>query len=168
MDIDWEVEIGGGAPVIEAHWPGFIDLRANPERITEIEEASAFPPLADLLLRLNSPNSPVWTSKCDIWNPEQAGLAIYIDLLPYNGIVFADWRRAEGLCRALVEQINGKGAHDESGDGATITLVVRQAVAGQAEGCGITVYFSAEGAPAESRIADAMVAFSNAIQSALK
>ena len=28
MEADWEVEIGGGAPVIDALWPGFVDLRA--------------------------------------------------------------------------------------------------------------------------------------------
>ena len=46
MEADWEVEIGGDAPVIEAQWPGLVDLRANPERICEIAEASAFPPLS--------------------------------------------------------------------------------------------------------------------------
>ena len=54
MEADWEVEIGGDAPVIDAQWPGLVDLRANPERVCEIAEASAFPPLADLLLALNS------------------------------------------------------------------------------------------------------------------
>ena len=30
MEADWEVEIGGGAPVIDACWDGYVDLRFNP------------------------------------------------------------------------------------------------------------------------------------------
>jgi hypothetical protein len=184
MDADWEVEIGGGAPVIEAHWAGFIDLRRHPERIGEIAEARAFPPLADLLIRLNSPGSPVWTSKCDVWNPEADGLASYVDLIPCQESIFGEWQRCEGLCRALVEHVRAHTAHaaeelpgrypilvthDEPGSGASITLVVRQATAGQAEGFGITAYFSTEtesSPSAGTAIADMMVAFSNALQSA--
>ncbi len=42
MEVDWEVEVGGGAPVIEALWMGFVDLRRNPERLGEIAEAANF------------------------------------------------------------------------------------------------------------------------------
>jgi hypothetical protein len=42
MEADWEVEIGGGAAVIEAEWPGWIDLRKQPERASEIAEAAGF------------------------------------------------------------------------------------------------------------------------------
>jgi len=45
MEADWEVEIGRGAPVIDALWEGFVDLSMTPERINEIEEARDFPPL---------------------------------------------------------------------------------------------------------------------------
>jgi hypothetical protein len=162
MDIDWEVEIGGGAPVIEAHWPGFIDLPAHPESINEIAEASAFPPLADLLIKLNTPTSPVWTSKCDVWQPEQGGLACYVDLIPKDESAFSEWKRVEGLCRALTSQMI---ADDESDCSATVMLIVRQAMADQAEGFGITAYFSADVGSPEIVIIRAMVAFSNAIQS---
>lgn len=88
MEADWEVEIGPDAPVIDALWPGFIDLRRAPERIGEIEETRKFPALAEALLRLNRSDSnvglcadsgmdsmlddltcgsQVWSSKCDIW-----------------------------------------------------------------------------------------------------
>jgi hypothetical protein len=183
MEIDWEVEIGGGAPVIEADWPGFTNLRENPERIGEITEASAFPPLADLLLRLNSHTSPVWTPKCDVWQPEDGGLACYVDLIPRAESLFADWRRVEWFCRALVEQMTAHpapGAEAQAGEHrigiaqpesegvATISFVVRQAITGRAEGYGITAYFSAgaESLPdVATVVADAMVAFSSAIRS---
>lgn len=166
MEIDWEVEIGGGAPVIEADWPGFIDLRAHPERISKISEASAFRPLADLLIGLNAPTSPVWTSKCDVWQPESGGRACYVDLIPRDENVFGEWRHTAGFCRALVEQMNAK-THKEPESGASITLVVRQAIAGHTEGYGVTAYFSAEteSVPAGTEIAGALGVFSNAIQS---
>ena len=40
MEADYEVEAGGEAPVIEALWPGFVDLRLQPERIGEIQEVA--------------------------------------------------------------------------------------------------------------------------------
>ena len=182
MEADWEVEVGGGAPVIEAHWPGFIDLRAQPSRIADIPEAAVFPPLGDLLLALNTGGSPVSTSKCDVWVPEAGALACYVDILPLRGGVFAEWERAEAFCRVLVTRITSHSlplvetqprrhpvlmmAGDCSRTAATVTLVVRQAIAGQLEGFGVTVYFSA-GAKcspdAPTAIAAAMVAFLSAL-----
>ena len=99
MEADWEVEIGGDAPVIDAHWTGFVDLRRNPERVGELPEAAQLPGLAYALLQLNHRHAPVWTAKCDVWPIEDPGsldpdefdaprestvhgLACYIDLLP--------------------------------------------------------------------------------------
>jgi len=67
MEADWEVEVGGGAPVIEADWPGFVDLRRYPERVERLSEVKDFPALAEALVALNAQTSPVWTSKCDVW-----------------------------------------------------------------------------------------------------
>jgi hypothetical protein len=167
MDADWEVEIGGGAPVIEAGPSGssanpessaFIDLRRYPEHIVEIREAAAFPPLAALLLELNAPESPLWTSKCDLWEPEPAALASYIDMRPREGWVFAQWQQAEFFCREYVARLapiafpkcsrQSSVARDQestvdSGPEYTIDLVIRQAIAGQIEGFGITAYLGA-------------------------
>ena len=71
MEADWEFEIGGDAPVIEAHWTGFVDLRADPERAGDLAEALHLPGLADALARLNAMNSPVWTCKTDVFVPGQ-------------------------------------------------------------------------------------------------
>lgn len=67
MEADWEFEIGGDAPVIEARWPGFVDLRRSPASIIDIPEAMELPILGDVLIRLNDANSPMWTSKCGVW-----------------------------------------------------------------------------------------------------
>lgn len=90
MEADWAVEIGPEMPVIDALWPGLVDLLAMPERIAEIAEAAAFAPLARALLRMHEPIDPVetagleaeiargsvshryafWSAKCDLWEPE--------------------------------------------------------------------------------------------------
>jgi len=98
MECDWEVEIGGDAPVIDACWDGFVDLRFDPESARELPEAADLPGLAEALIRLNGLHSPVRTSKCDVWpvfdsdldadeldapaDEATQGWACYIDLLP--------------------------------------------------------------------------------------
>jgi hypothetical protein len=67
MEADWEFEVGGDAPAIEAKWPGFVDLRSSPELAWQLPEAAQFPALAQALAKLNAPASAVWTSKCDFW-----------------------------------------------------------------------------------------------------
>jgi hypothetical protein len=159
MDADWEVEVGGEAPVIEALWPGFVDLRAHPERVGDVAEAAACAPLAQLLLALNGDGSNVWTAKCDLWTPakpgltmgqlvalmknvdgEEAALACYVDVLPREGMVFARWEQAEAVCREWVGRL---GSVDL--DASAAELIVRQAIAGEAEGFGVTAYLSAGG-----------------------
>jgi hypothetical protein len=102
MEADWEFEIGGDAPVIEAVWPGFVDLRQSPERAWQLPEAAQLPALAEALTKLNAASSPVWTSKCDLWTvvdsaefdadeldaPHECAahaIGCYIDLLPCCG-----------------------------------------------------------------------------------
>jgi hypothetical protein len=189
MEADWEFEVGGDAtvpaasvpaapvpavPVIDALWPGFIDLRRSPERIAEIQEAAAFPPLAAQLKALNCPESPLWTSKCDLWEPEpdeqaapppsllpRAALACYIDLLPLAGQVFAHAQQAETLCREWVAALAPLRLPE-----CRVDLVIRQAIAGQAEGFGITAYLSAvgnDGPAAAQALAAALAAFADTI-----
>jgi hypothetical protein len=146
MEADWEIEIGGGAAVIEALWEGFVDLRAQPDRIAEIAEARSFLPLATLLRTLNSSSSSWWTAKCDLWQPDAevdgavAQRACYIDLLPCAGLVFAHWEEARELCRQWAGMLESAASSPGQAE-----LVVRQAVAGEAEGFGVTAYLSASG-----------------------
>jgi len=125
MEADWEFEVGGDAPVIDACWPGLIDLQRSPERAWQLPETAQFPALAQALAKLNAASSPVWTSKCDLWLHLDAGevdpdeldappgssahaMGCYIDLLPKCGQqwlppdVAAAWcKRLCGLLRAL-------------------------------------------------------------------
>ena len=184
MEADWEIEVGGGAPVIEALWAGFVDLRRNPERIAEVAEAASFPPLAKLLAALNGADSPLWTAKCDVWEvvaenpdlpvqeaPVEAELtdevsktvciACYIDLLPLKETVFARWEEAEEFCRKWVSRLEDGDQPD-----CRIDLIARQAIAGSEEGFGVTAYLSAMGeyrAKALDALANALSAFTAAI-----
>ena len=184
MEADWEVEVGGGAPVIDALWPGFVDLRRSPERIGEIAEGQRFPPLASLLLELNGPASPLWTAKCDLWEPDPAELAgteaagalsraalachpaqaCYIDLLPLEQEVYAQWQQAEAVCREWVSRLAPIPLPQ-----CRVDFVVRQAFAGEAQGFGITAYLSAMGQPGDrgrTGSADALAAAMAAFRSA--
>jgi hypothetical protein len=118
MEADWEFEVGGDAPAIEARWEGFVDLRLAPERAWELQETAQFPALAAALAKLNAPRSPVWTSKCDLWprlesdafDPDEMdapsggfahAMGCYIDLLPRSD---GQWRfpaLAEATCKQV-------------------------------------------------------------------
>ncbi|MGA3373154.1 MAG: hypothetical protein ABSC48_15475 [Terracidiphilus sp.] len=125
MEADWEFEVGGNAPEIEAYWPGFVDLRLAPERARDLPEAGQFPALAQALSKLNAAGSPVWTTKCDFW-PQLApdefdsgeldaasdfaahAMGCYIDLLARSekqwalpDAVEAECKRLCGLLRAV-------------------------------------------------------------------
>lgn len=133
MEADWEFEVGRNAecpadaglaaPVIEAHWPGFVDLRLVSARAWDLPETAQFPALAEALAKLNSADSPVWTSKCDLWPRLEPGefdadeldapsghaahaMGCYIDLLPKQNwpsphVAAADCKRVCDLLRAV-------------------------------------------------------------------
>lgn len=99
MEADWEFEVGGDAPVIEAWWPGLVDLRRSPASVVDIPEGVELPRLGDVLIWLNGASSPVWTSKCGVWTSDDVEVfdvdefdapaggtahthGCYIDLLP--------------------------------------------------------------------------------------
>ena len=71
MEADWEFEVAANAPLIDGAWAGLMDLRRQPHRAAELEESARIAGLAAALARLNGAASPVWTSKCDAWEPEE-------------------------------------------------------------------------------------------------
>ena len=163
MEADWEIELGGESPLIEAAWSGFVDLRLHPERTSQLPEAAALPALAQALEVLNSATSPLWTSKCDVWPVADMAefdadeldappgfafhaIGVYIDLLPRNehkwelpATAAADCRKLCGLLRAVPLRC------------CRVDLVVRQAILNSAPATaasmslGITAYFTACG-----------------------
>ena len=184
MEADWEFEVGGDAPVIDACWPGLIDLQRSPERAWQLPETAQFPALAQALAKLNAASSPVWTSKCDLWLHLDAGevdpdeldappgssahaMGCYIDLLPKCGQqwlppdVAAAWcKRLCGLLRALPLLC------------CRVDLIIRRAVLipdptdPERVDLGITAYLTSCGAScaeAEQTLEGALAAFADAL-----
>jgi len=152
MEADWEVEMGPDAPIIDATWPGYIDLAREPHRVREIAETSSLQPLSDALILLNgqvdaNPGMPIRTLKCDLWptndlDPDEmeaidcaVGIACYIDLLPRPVETFFSLSSAELWVRRLVPLIRNVPCPS-----SRVDLIIRQAIGLHTEGCGITAY----------------------------
>ncbi len=188
MEADWEVEIGPDAPLVDAAWPGLIDLERHPERIDEVAEAAAFPPLAQALLRLNQTPAGesgrgeggpslacIRTTKCDLWQvadldpyeldarPQDClnGRAAYIDLLPRKEELFPDFDSAKNWGLSLVDKLRAAPCPN-----SRVDLVVRRAAKASRSGLGITAYIAACGTTEEDAgmaLARALLTFSHAI-----
>lgn len=160
MEADWEIELGGEARVIEPLWPGFVDLRCSPDRAHELQEVSQLPSLAGVLINLNSAESPVWTSKCDVWPvtdfdadeldaPREEALhaiACYVDLLPRSDRQWATPAAATGWCRKVCLLLRTVPMRNCRAD-----LVVRHAMISEDRtDLGVTAYLTACGATPEN------------------
>jgi hypothetical protein len=175
MEADWEIEIGGGAPVIETHWSGFVDLRLEPERVRTLSETDQLPALAAALVRLNEPTSAVWTSKCDVFVTDQfdpdeldaprgcalRALACYIDFLPRDEDRWPAVEVAASACTQICDRLHGMPHRSCRAD-----LVIRRALmAGEVASLGVTAYITAAGPDdpeAASAMAAALAAFADA------
>lgn len=159
MEADWEVEIGGDAPVIEGCWEGLKDLHCNPERAMTLPESRDLAGLAQALIQLNSAASPVWTSKCDVWRPEafapdemeasaeegKCAIACYVDLLPRTNQQWPCPEEAVAACRSLCARLREIPLGCCRAD-----LVVRAAwIAPDRKTTGITAYLTACGVTLE-------------------
>jgi hypothetical protein len=175
MEANWEFEIGGDAPVIDAAWTGFVDLRSSPGRVSEIAEVAELPALRAALLRLNGTDSPVGTAKCDVWlvdefdpdemdanrNEAEQGIACYLDLLAGTDPGWQQPDAAAEVCRGWVQALRAMPVRNCRAD-----LVVRRAwITAAREGFGVTAYLTACGASyavAQRSLSAALAAFADA------
>lgn len=176
MEADWEVEIGPGAPVVASAWEGFVDLRRRPEAAEQLLEVAALAGLAEVLVRLNHADSPVWTAKCDVWELAEfdpleldaesenvrVGAACYVDLLPGEPGKWATHEDTAEWCRNVCAQLHGTALRN-----CRMDLVVRAADMSEAvTRHAVTAYASAAGVnqvQAKRRLADALAAFADAL-----
>jgi hypothetical protein len=155
MEADWEVEIGADAPAIEAPWTGFVDLRIAPDEARELPECIGLPGLAEVLIRLNAGESPVWTVKCDVWQvaefdldeldaPREAAqhaLGCYIDLLPRESTECVNLDKAIQWCRKICARLQTFPLRSSRAD-----LVLRRALqSNERSELGVTAYLTACG-----------------------
>lgn len=176
MEADWEFEVGSDAPIIEAHWPGFVDLRKHPYRARELTEVRQLPGLENALALMNAAHSPVWTSKTDVFDPGQIdcdeldatretaqhAIACYIDLLMRGDRVWNIPFKAEQSCRVLCKRLREVPLRC-----CRIDVVVRRAyIHPDIHDLGATVYLAACGrseGDAKARLAECLTAFVDAI-----
>ncbi len=177
MQADWEVEIGGEAPVIDACWPGLVDLRSSPNRVTELQEVQALPAFAAALMLLNAKHSPVSTAKCDVWTADAR--LTPLNWMPRPMKQLADWPATSICCRsgdrqwASVESVvafcKGVCAHLERLPlrCCRADLIVRRAIiTPEASDLGITAYLTACGSReprARDQLESALAAFADAV-----
>jgi hypothetical protein len=179
MEADWEFEIGDGAPVIDALWAGFVNLRADPALAWSLPESAELPALGAALASLNSATSDVWTAKCDFSSELQAadfdadeldapaGAAVhamycYIDLLPRSADAWSSPQLVEAACRSLCALLRQVPLRCCRAD-----LVVRRAfLVDGGNDLGITAYITACGptvTEAKGVLAEALAAFAAAL-----
>ena len=179
MEADWEIEIGPEARVIDAAWSGYVDLGNQPERIGEIVEAARFAALAEALVRLNSPSSPVRTVKCDVWaeiasdafdpdemdaDPENmiSALASYVDIMPAECHAAPTLDAIVDWCKKLCSDLRLRQLSQ-----CRLDAIVRRAfVTADREGLGITAYLSAcatSPAQASEVLSRALAIFADAV-----
>jgi hypothetical protein len=190
MEADWEIEIGPGAPILDAHWSGLADLRRQPELAHELPEAAILPGLADALERLNTSATPfnMWTSKCDVWQvaegqdidpyefeatAEETRFAwgCYIDLLPVSDQQWGQiWdpqtstpSAAVARCKAVCNRLRSEPMRC-----CRVDLVIRRAAITETTmDTGITAYVTACGATsneAKAMLSKALARFVDGIR----
>ena len=151
MEADWAAAVGAGLDVIDADWPGFVDLGGNPEGIGLIAEAAESVALHEALLLLNGTGSPGFTCKCDVWalgaeeiDPREfdyapalarVGVASYIDLIGRDAEFFGSFERHEARVRRAVLRMRPLAVSHGRAD-----LVIRAAASQGVTGFGITLY----------------------------
>jgi len=176
VQADWEIEWGGDAPIIDACWPGLVNLRADPDRVAEIVEASELPGLARTLIQLNRSNRLFWTTKCDVWtllefDPDELdaprvsatdGIACYIDLLPAAPLLWREPADALPWCRELCRSLGASPLRACRAD-----LIIRSAHTGSGhDAVGVTVYLSACGSSppqAKTHLEAALAVFADSV-----
>ena len=169
MEADWEFEIGPGAadlaaPTIETVWAGFVDLKCSPEQAKHLPEAAQLPGLAEVLVQLNAPESPVWTSKCDVWTNLEARefdvdemdapsghsahtIGCYIDLLPRRDQPWIAPDKAAAACRELCRHLRDVPLRCCRVDLAIRRAFIAQLAADEQLEClGVTAYLTSCGA----------------------
>jgi len=140
MDVDYSVELGAEDDALEFPWASpegelrYWDLKASPDLLLQIEEATRYRELGEFLAAINSAGSMLLTAKCDAWFGDELQEAeeiygasekfcSYIDLLleDSRGEQRFDFEEHENVARRLTELL--KKAPEIS---AAVEFIVRR------------------------------------------
>jgi hypothetical protein len=166
VQADFSVELGPEEDVMELPWsagdatgPRYYDLKRQPELLLDVQEAFENRELGEFLAAINSRNSILESSKCDVWssrelNEEEQIYQAQCKFASYVDLVFSESapRRSFGENEKLAKEICTllKRAPEIS---AAAEFVVRRCYyrvqaeneAEHSEGFGITFYLSGYG-----------------------
>jgi hypothetical protein len=73
MQAEFTVELGADDPTLAVPWSDpegrwrYMDLRAHPELVAEVEEAQGFDEMREFLAAVNAASSNLQSAKCDAW-----------------------------------------------------------------------------------------------------
>jgi len=74
VQADFAVELGADDETLEMPWAAedgglrYHDLKRHPELLSKLDEVARAPELGEFLCKVNSPQSPLETAKCDFWS----------------------------------------------------------------------------------------------------
>jgi hypothetical protein len=118
MQADYAVELGRDDPALELPWMSkdeslrYLDLKQHPELVDELEEVRLRPELGEFLRRINVPDLPLETAKCDVWFSEELDteeeifgasckFASYVDLVFRQDDLRVSLEKHESFAKAL-------------------------------------------------------------------
>jgi hypothetical protein len=163
---DFSVELGKEDHVMELPWgtasdegPRYYDLKRQPELLLNVEEAFENRELGEFLTAINSRNSILETSKCDVWFSHElteeeriyaanCKFASYVDLVFSDSVLRTSFPEHEGFAKGICALL--KRAPEIS---AAAEFVVRRCYyrrrpedeTDHIEGFGVTFYLSGYG-----------------------
>lgn len=138
MHADFSVELGRDDPALEIPWSSgdpcvrYYDLKNCPELVLKIPEAVAYPEISAFLTRINAPECPLATAKCDAWHSREISLeeevfggdrkfVSYVDLFFVDEAHRCSFEKNEALAKELCRLLSS--APDIA---ATVELVIRR------------------------------------------
>ena len=118
MQADYSVELGADDPALEIPWRAddgsvrYFNLKRSPDLVLNIAEAREHPELSSFLSRINAPDFPLETAKCDAWSsaelaPEEeifgaaSKFASYVDLIFSDGAARLSLEKNETLAQEI-------------------------------------------------------------------
>jgi hypothetical protein len=119
VQADFSIECGTDDECLEIPWASedgalrYVDLKQNPARIADLDEARHFPDLADFLRITNSPSSAFQTAKCDAGFTQELTVedepfgtsgkfGSYVDVLLASPVARLSLEQNEACVRSLV------------------------------------------------------------------
>jgi hypothetical protein len=120
VQADFAVELGADDETLEMPWAAedgglrYWDLKRHPELLSKLDEVAHAPELGEFLSKVNSPQSPLETAKCDFWstteiNPEENifeathKFGSYVDLFFSDGAKRFSFPQHEQLAKQLTK-----------------------------------------------------------------